>query len=362
MFLQHRDDMECVGQAADQAAARTLLAELKPDVAVVDLALGAEDGLEIVRSVRSLSPATRSLVFTMHEEREYVRAALLAGADGYALKRGRTTEVLDAIRRVMSGDRYLDPALGDATWDSYLIAPLSEQRLAVLTPREVRSSSWSRAASPTARSPSSSGSARRASTPTARVCIRSRHQHARGAGRSRAHAQRAESSLTTQARLLPSFRGVQRRIADFLYRIGPGDRTVTSRGEGWRAEAERRGCAGARRAALVFARARKSAPLHTRVPASPGAREPARGGLGSECTQGGDGRTKLIANASQPAPVQAAAAEEMMVYSTLGSLLGTREVLSADAEDEARLARSQLARLRSASGFVRRCSIRSRRC
>lgn len=136
MFLQHRDDMQCVGQAADQAAARTLLAELKPDVAVVDLALGAEDGLEIVRSVRSLSPATKSLVFTMHEEREYVRAALLAGADGYALKRGRTTEVLDAIRRVMSGDRYLDPALGDATWDSYLTAPASEQRLAVLTPRE----------------------------------------------------------------------------------------------------------------------------------------------------------------------------------------------------------------------------------
>lgn len=136
MFLQHRDDMQCVGQAADQAAARTLLAELKPDVAVVDLALGAEDGLEIVRSVRSLSPATKSLVFTMHEEREYVRAALLAGADGYALKRGRTTEVLDAIRRVMSGERYLDPALGDATWDSYLVAPASEQRLAVLTPRE----------------------------------------------------------------------------------------------------------------------------------------------------------------------------------------------------------------------------------
>ena len=136
MFLQHREDMQCVGQAADQAAARTLIAELKPDVAVVDLALGAEDGLEVVRSVRALSPATKSLVFTMHEEHEYVRAALLAGADGYALKRGSTTEVLEAIRRVMAGERYLDPALGGEPWESYLATPSSELRLAVLTPRE----------------------------------------------------------------------------------------------------------------------------------------------------------------------------------------------------------------------------------
>jgi two-component system, NarL family, response regulator NreC len=136
MFLQHQEDVTCVGQAADRAAAMALLTAERPDLAVVDLALGAEDGLELVRSMRTLSPATKTLVLTMHEEREYVRAALTAGANGYALKRGGARDVIDAIRRVMAGEDYLDPGLGDHSWDSYLTPPSSEQRLSVLTPRE----------------------------------------------------------------------------------------------------------------------------------------------------------------------------------------------------------------------------------
>jgi DNA-binding NarL/FixJ family response regulator len=136
MFIHHQEDLQCVGQAADQAAGAALLAETKPDLAVVDLALGAEDGLELVRSAGALSPETKTLVFTMHEEREYVRAALIAGANGYALKRGSSSGVLDAIRRVMAGEHYLDPGLGDTTWEEYFTPPSSEQRLSVLTPRE----------------------------------------------------------------------------------------------------------------------------------------------------------------------------------------------------------------------------------
>lgn len=137
MYLSHQEDFECVGQAADRASATELLARERPDVAVIDLALGAEDGLELVRSMRSMSPNTKTLVLTMHEEADYVRAALLAGANGYALKRGSgAKDVSEAIRRVMEGDNYLDPGLGDAPWDTYLVPPSGEQRLSVLTPRE----------------------------------------------------------------------------------------------------------------------------------------------------------------------------------------------------------------------------------
>jgi DNA-binding NarL/FixJ family response regulator len=136
MFLQHQDDVECVGQAADHAAATELLARERPDVAVVDLALGAEDGLEIVRSMKALSPETKTLVLTMHEEHDYVRAAVLAGANGYALKRNSMRDVVDAMRRVVAGEHYLDAALGDQPFESYLVAPANEQRLSVLTPRE----------------------------------------------------------------------------------------------------------------------------------------------------------------------------------------------------------------------------------
>ncbi|MDB4986456.1 MAG: two component transcriptional regulator, LuxR family [Myxococcaceae bacterium] len=136
MFLQHQDDADCVGQATDQAAATELLIREQPDVAVVDLALGAEDGLEIVRSIRTLSPHTKTLVLTMHEEHDYVRAALLAGANGYALKRGSARDVIIALRRVMAGENYLDPALGELHWEDYLAPVSSDQRLTVLTPRE----------------------------------------------------------------------------------------------------------------------------------------------------------------------------------------------------------------------------------
>jgi len=136
MFLQHQDDAECVGQANDQAAAQELLVREKPDIAVIDLALGAEDGLELVRSMRELSPGTKTLVLTMHEEHDYVRAALLAGANGYALKRGSARDVIDALRKVMQGENYLDPALGGQSWSDYLSPPSSESRLSVLTPRE----------------------------------------------------------------------------------------------------------------------------------------------------------------------------------------------------------------------------------
>ncbi|HEY6876776.1 MAG TPA: response regulator transcription factor [Polyangiales bacterium] len=136
MFLSHQEDFQCVGQAADRATASELLSRERPDVAVIDLALGAEDGLELVRSLRSLSSSTKTLVLTMHEERDYVRAALLAGANGYALKRGSSKDVAEAIRRVWEGENYLDPGLGDAPWDTYLVPASGEQRLSVLTPRE----------------------------------------------------------------------------------------------------------------------------------------------------------------------------------------------------------------------------------
>jgi DNA-binding NarL/FixJ family response regulator len=136
MFLSHQEDFECVGQAADRASATELLSRERPDVAVIDLALGAEDGLELVRNMRALSAATKTLVLTMHEEHDYVRAALLAGANGYALKRGSAKDVSEAIRRVMEGENYLDPGLGDAPWDTYLVPATGEQRLSVLTPRE----------------------------------------------------------------------------------------------------------------------------------------------------------------------------------------------------------------------------------
>jgi DNA-binding NarL/FixJ family response regulator len=136
MVLRHQPDMQLAGQAGDKASAVTLLRNERPDVAVIDLALGAEDGLELVTAMRGLSPATRTLVLTMHEEREYVRAAIAAGAQGYALKRNSSITVLDALRAVAQGQNYLDASLGEIAWEEIMQEPPPADRLAPLTPRE----------------------------------------------------------------------------------------------------------------------------------------------------------------------------------------------------------------------------------
>lgn len=136
MVLRHQTDVQFCGQAADKSSAVALLRSERPDVAVIDLALGAEDGLELVSAMRSLSPSTRTLVLTMHEEREYVRAALVAGALGYVLKRNGSKVVLDGIRTVFHGKTFLDPSLGENAWQQIMEAPTAADRLAPLTPRE----------------------------------------------------------------------------------------------------------------------------------------------------------------------------------------------------------------------------------
>ena len=136
MVLRHQADMQLAGQAGDKASALVLPRAERADVAVIDLALGAEDGLELVTAMRSISPSTRTLVLTMHEERDYVRAAASAGAQGYVLKRNSSTNVLDAVRCVAQGQTYLDPSLGEISWTELLQEPAPANRLAPLTPRE----------------------------------------------------------------------------------------------------------------------------------------------------------------------------------------------------------------------------------
>lgn len=136
MVLRHQPDMQLCGQAADKSSAVTLLRAERPDVAVIDLALGAEDGLELVSAMRQMSPSTRTLVLTMHEEHDYIRAAIVAGALGYVLKRTSSKIVLDAIRVVAHAKTFLDPSLGPDAWTQIMEAPSAADRLAPLTPRE----------------------------------------------------------------------------------------------------------------------------------------------------------------------------------------------------------------------------------
>jgi DNA-binding NarL/FixJ family response regulator len=107
LVLQDVDGFEIVGDAADHASARDLVETLRPDVLLLDLTFPEGDALPLLRALRAQYPALRMIVLTMHGDPETVRQALAAGAAGYLVKGARSLELVEAIRAVARGDRYL---------------------------------------------------------------------------------------------------------------------------------------------------------------------------------------------------------------------------------------------------------------
>jgi DNA-binding NarL/FixJ family response regulator len=99
-----------VGEASDAAEAMQLLYEKKPALAIVDLNLGDEDGLDLIKRMKAVVPDVVVLVLSMHDERYYSERALSVGARGYIMKDEAGNKVIDAIKTVMSGKVYLSDA------------------------------------------------------------------------------------------------------------------------------------------------------------------------------------------------------------------------------------------------------------
>ena len=90
------------GEAGTVAAAVAAVSAEEPDVAIIDLVLGNESGLDLVAALAKSHPAVRMLVLSWHNERLYAERALKAGALGYIPKDESATELLEAVRRVAS--------------------------------------------------------------------------------------------------------------------------------------------------------------------------------------------------------------------------------------------------------------------
>jgi two-component system response regulator NreC len=126
MLIENQPDMTVVGEAGDGEATLALVRALQPDVLLLDVTMPGKDGLAVLRAMGQVSPKTRTLLLTMHEEDAILRAALAAGAAGYVLKRTVETLFLEAVRAVMRGETFLDPALSPLLIRSYLNQPPQE--------------------------------------------------------------------------------------------------------------------------------------------------------------------------------------------------------------------------------------------
>lgn len=109
-LIETQKDYKVTGIAKDHDEAIKMLNELSPDLAIVDLNLGQEDGLELIKDILALKPQTKILVLSMHDERYYADRALKAGAKGYIMKEEAESNVSTAINTVMQGKIYLSEA------------------------------------------------------------------------------------------------------------------------------------------------------------------------------------------------------------------------------------------------------------
>jgi len=110
-LVDAQTDMQVVAEAADGDEAWQISAEIIPDVAVLDLSMPKLGGADACARILRDRPSVRVLALTVHEDRSYLQQLFQAGALGYVLKRAAAADLLDAIRTVATGEKYVDPRL-----------------------------------------------------------------------------------------------------------------------------------------------------------------------------------------------------------------------------------------------------------
>jgi len=118
--LEERAEWEVVAEAGDGREAVRKAEELKPDVAVIDIAMPLLNGIEATRQIVKRSPATRVLILTMHSDEAYVNQILQAGATGYLLKDSADVDLIQAVGDVSTGKSFFSPAVSRVMLDDYV--------------------------------------------------------------------------------------------------------------------------------------------------------------------------------------------------------------------------------------------------
>ena len=119
-LLEDEPDMDVVGEAEDGHSAVKMVAQLAPEVVVMDIAMPLLNGIEATRQIKRNHPQVKVLILSMHENEEYIRQVLASGAMGYILKDAAARELLGAIRAVHRGEAVLSPAITRLVIEDYL--------------------------------------------------------------------------------------------------------------------------------------------------------------------------------------------------------------------------------------------------
>jgi len=137
-LLEKQPDVQVVGEAEDGRRAKELVAELSPDIVIMDVTMPRLGGIEATRQITGEFPSVKVIALSIHSKRRFVADMLGAGAAGYILKECLFDELVQAIEAVAAGGRYLSPRITDVVVDDYVkrLSGGAESPLESLTGRE----------------------------------------------------------------------------------------------------------------------------------------------------------------------------------------------------------------------------------
>ena len=138
-LINQEDDLCVCGDAEDYQGAVKAVAELKPDMIIVDITLKDMSGIDLIKEIRKFHKGISMLVISMHDESLYAERAFRAGAKGYVMKQEASEYVVKAIRQVRSGGIYAGEKMTEQILSRFVEGPkdTAESPLQNLTDREI---------------------------------------------------------------------------------------------------------------------------------------------------------------------------------------------------------------------------------
>ena len=140
-IIQGSPRYEVTGEAGSGKAALAAAKRLKPDLALVDISLPDQSGLELIGEIKRVSPRTKVMIVSMHSKIDYIAKAFQAGAKGYIVKDSASDKLLQGIDHVLKGDYFMDTSVSQEVVKRLMGLQTKEIKITnaayeALTPRE----------------------------------------------------------------------------------------------------------------------------------------------------------------------------------------------------------------------------------
>ncbi|MDX9897105.1 MAG: response regulator transcription factor, partial [Desulfofustis sp.] len=138
-LLNQEDDFQVCAVAEDFSSARQALRDQRPDLAIIDISLAEENGLDLVKEIAASYQGLPILVLSLHDESVWAERAIRAGARGYVMKKEASESVVQAIRNILEGRIHVSPAMMSLILDKFQFNPHAQgtPTIELLTDREL---------------------------------------------------------------------------------------------------------------------------------------------------------------------------------------------------------------------------------